>query len=162
MPERRFEGESWCLWLLGAAAVTVVTGVGFVVAPEPLLAMLAPLSLAPPVPAMSAEAAAYVAFVYGVLGAVMIGWGGTMGWLARVPLRRGEAWAWWATAVPLLAWFVPDTARSLLAGAWQNALLNVVFLIMFAPPLVGLFPGRRSVAAARSLGAQVRLDPPDP
>jgi hypothetical protein len=110
---------------------------------------------------MSAEAAAYVAFVYGVLGAVMIGWGVTLGWIARVPLRRGEAWAWWATAVPLVAWFVPDTSRSLLAGAWQNALLNVVFAAMFVPPLVGLRPGRPEGSGARLLGAQAPLDQAD-
>ena len=40
-----------------------------------------------------------------------------------------------AMVVSLLAWFVPDTALSLLSGFWQNAALNLVFAVLFALPL---------------------------
>ncbi len=36
----------------------------------------------------------------------------------------------------VFAWYVPDTSYSLLSGYWQNALLNTVFLALFAVPLL--------------------------
>jgi hypothetical protein len=66
--------------------------------------------------------------------------------LALGPLRQGDRSAWRIFVVSLLAWFVTDTLFSLWSGFWQNALLNGVFALLFAPPLIGLraAPGRRA------------------
>lgn len=40
--------------------------------------------------------------------------------------------------VSLVAWFIPDTAYSLLSGFWQNAVLNAGFVLLFAIPLAAL------------------------
>lgn len=47
----------------------------------------------------------------------------------------GEAMGWRIIALSVAAWFVPDTAYSLWSGFWQNAVLNLAFLILFAVPL---------------------------
>lgn len=84
----------------------------------------------------SNAANAYVTLVHGVLGAVMFGWGLSMLLALRGPFRRGEAIGWQLIALPLVAWFVPDTAFSLYTGFWQNAVLNTGFALLFAVPLI--------------------------
>ena len=58
--------------------------------------------------------------------------------LALGPVRRGSKDAWWMFVVSLIAWFIPDTAYSLLSGFWQYALLNLGFALLFAMALGGL------------------------
>ncbi|MBX9605728.1 MAG: hypothetical protein K2Y51_05865 [Gammaproteobacteria bacterium] len=82
-----------------------------------------------------AEAARYIALVHAVLGGVMVGWGCLLYLVTTRALSRGEPSAWSWVTLSLLAWFVPDTAYSLLSGYWQNAVLNVSFLALFAVPL---------------------------
>lgn len=88
--------------------------------------------------AFAANAVAYISLVHAVLGAVMVGWGSLMLWLTLGPLRRGRREAWTMFVAALLAWFIPDTAYSLLSGFWQNAVLNTVFALLFALPLIAL------------------------
>jgi uncharacterized membrane protein YhaH (DUF805 family) len=39
----------------------------------------------------------------------------------------------------LLVWFIPDTTFSIASGFWQNAILNLVFAILFLIPLTALY-----------------------
>lgn len=84
------------------------------------------------------EAMAYISLVHAVLGSVMFGWGVALMFLALGPVRRGSKDAWRMFVVSLIAWFIPDTAYSLLSGFWQNAVLNTGFALMFAIPLTVL------------------------
>lgn len=84
------------------------------------------------------EAVAYISLVHAVLGAVMFGWGIVLMFLAVGPLHRGSRDAWRMFVISLAAWFIPDTAYSLLSGFWHNAVLNVSFALMFAIPLAAL------------------------
>ena len=72
---------------------------------------------------------------HAVIGGVMIGWGVALFYVTRSLLTRGERIAWNLVALSVGAWFVPDTSYSLLAGYWQNAMLNTGFLALFALPL---------------------------
>jgi hypothetical protein len=92
-------------------------------------------------PIPGGEAARYVTFVYGVLGAVMVGWACLLWPLVRGPIRRREPWAWSAIAMSLGAWFVIDSALSIASGFGENALLNLVFAIAFAVPLLAIRRG---------------------
>lgn len=80
----------------------------------------------------------YVRLVYGILGAVIVGWMTTIGFIAFGPLRRREAWAWWALVASALIWFVLDTGLSLLLGFVGHALFNLVFAVGLAVPLAAL------------------------
>ena len=120
-----------------AAAGTLGFGLVLTLLPEttqPLWNLLLFGQLATPA-WLGPQALAYVVFLYGVLGAVLVGWAAALLWLGMGPLRRGEAWAWRAAAISVLAWFVLDVAVSLRLGYWPNALLNLGFFASFAWPL---------------------------
>jgi hypothetical protein len=69
----------------------------------------------------------------------MFGWGLALLLVVRGPFARGAREGWLIVAVSVAAWFVPDTAFSMWAGFWQNAVLNVVFLALFAAPLAATY-----------------------
>lgn len=84
------------------------------------------------------EPVAYISLVHAVLGAVMFGWGVVFMFLTLGPIRRGSKEAWHMFVVSLIAWFIPDTAYSLISGFWQNGILNAGFILMFSVPLIAL------------------------
>jgi len=77
----------------------------------------------------------YIQFICAVLGSVMIGWSVTLLFVLFGTFRRGLREGWNLTAISLAAWFLPDTAFSLLSGFWQNAVLNLAIAVFFAIPL---------------------------
>jgi len=89
----------------------------------------------------------YLEFVYGVLGAVMIGWMLAVLALIQIPYSRGATWSWWAIVASVLGWFVIDTTFSLVSGYPGNAVPNAVFLVMFAVPLLATFGITRNTAS---------------
>jgi len=99
--------------------------------------------------AMGNEAARYMSLAHAVLGAVMFGWGCMLVALVRSLVAQGTRLGWQLVTGSLLAWFVPDTAYSVLSGYWPNAVLNVGFALLFAVPLAAT---RRSCQG--TLGAQ--------
>jgi hypothetical protein len=88
----------------------------------------------------------YLRGVYGVLGAVMVGWMVVLHGLVRGPLRRRECWAWQLTARSVIVWFVLDSSISAFLIP-RNVMLNLVFLVGFA---VALVPLRRECRAAET------------
>lgn len=92
----------------------------------------------PPPSLLEPEVRNYLGFVYGVMGAIMLGWAGTLLYITKGPLRQGKKWAWYAIAVPLSIWFIADTTHSLVSGFWQNAFFNLAFYIFLGVPLLFL------------------------
>lgn len=86
----------------------------------------------------SASARGYVLLIYGVLGAVMIGWGVLLLAVVMGPLRRRQRWAWLAVTGSVTSWFLVDTTLSLAAGFPAHALFNLVFVAAVIPPLASL------------------------
>jgi hypothetical protein len=86
----------------------------------------------------------YLRGVYGVLGAVMVGWMVVLHGLVRGPLRRRELWAWQLTARSVIVWFLLDSAVSAFFIP-RNILLNLCFLIAFAVALTPLRSECRAV-----------------
>ncbi len=124
-----------------AVAVMMVSAVSvlFILMPIPALRALNPLFFADDAPAISGAAAeGYVAFVFGVLGAVMLGWMSALLFIIRGPLRRRSRGAWWQVVASVAIWFVPDCAVSLWWGYPENAAGKVAFAILFAVPLIGM------------------------
>jgi len=96
--------------------------------------------------AFGSEAVEYIALVHAVLGAVMFGWGLALLLVVRGLFARGAREGWQIIAVSAAAWFLPDTTFSLWSGFWQNAVLNLVFIVLFAAPLAATY---RSFHGAR-------------
>ncbi|MEO6063657.1 MAG: hypothetical protein ABIQ99_17130 [Thermoflexales bacterium] len=79
----------------------------------------------------------FQAFIYGVLGMSVVGWGVTLVGIARNAFLRRERWAWVGIALAITAWFVPDTAISVYHGVWVNVILNCAIAAGFYLPLLG-------------------------
>lgn len=77
-------------------------------------------------------------WAYALLGATMVALGVMVFALSRFGLGNRLRWAWWTIAIGVLGWYVPDTAASVIARAWFNAVGNTVFLLGVAIPLLGL------------------------
>lgn len=86
----------------------------------------------------------YVLLIYGILGAVLIGWMLLLLAVVRGPLLRRERWAWHAVSRSLTVWFLVDTAFSVAIGFPTHALFNVGFALAACAPLVALGQQLRS------------------
>lgn len=128
----------WVRWLLAGLVGVGAFGMALVLLPGPMQSLFNIVAFgAPDTPAaFGVEATAYLAFVYGVLGAVMAGWSIALLAIVHGPFRRGERWAWGAVTGSLGLWFVVDTTFSLVSGFPGNAVLNCVFALVLAVPLI--------------------------
>jgi hypothetical protein len=133
----------WRCWLLSVAIGTAVFGLVLVALPHPTSAgfNLMIYGQAESPPDFSAEAVHYSQLVHAVLGAVMVGWGVLMAMILAGPARRDfhRGWkseSWRMIAISLSAWAIPDTLYSLASGYWPNAILNSIFITLFAAPLM--------------------------
>jgi hypothetical protein len=130
----------WSRWLQAGSLLVLVIGLAFVLAAGPVQELFESLYFVPVTgETLSQEAAAYAAFLQGVLGAVMVGWSVLLFYVARGPFRRGEPEAWRMLLASLAAWFVADTLFSLWTGYWQNAILNAGLAIVFVIPLAATY-----------------------
>ena len=130
----------WIYWLTVVAAGVVAFGLVLVMAPASTRQGFSLLVYDSPqqIDAFGAEAARYISLAHAVIGGVMVGWGVALLTAVRMLRARGDRLAWNLIAVSVGAWYLPDTAYSLLSGFWQNAALNTVFLLLFAIPLRAL------------------------
>lgn len=137
--DRRF--RLWTWWLAALAVSAVAFGLATALLPVAMSRLFGWLYLFNPegIAAFGSEAAGYIAFVTAVMGALMAGWGAAILCVLALRFRPGNADAWWLIAVSVIAWFVPDTAYSLQAGFWQNAVLNVGALGLFVVPLAATY-----------------------
>ena len=131
----------WCNWLTVVIIGIALFGVVLVIFPRlthGLFNWIAFLGDRPK-PLGDPEVVGYLSFVYGVLGAVMLGWSAAFYYIVRGPFRAGESWSWYALAVPITVWFVADSAHSMVSGFWPNAVFNAGFFMAFSVPLVATF-----------------------
>lgn len=99
------------------------------------------------------DAVDYIAFTYGILGIVMIGWSVLLLAVVAIPFQRREAWAWWALALSVGVWYVIDTLFSIVTGYAANAVLNTVFAVVFVIPLAATFRAFHSAQRRVTTGA---------
>lgn len=88
------------------------------------------------VPSVPPETKAFQQFVYGLLGAAMIGWGIMMTYVASHPFRKQEQWAWHCFTWSVIFWFITDVTISIYHQVYINAYLDIFFLLLFAIPLI--------------------------
>jgi hypothetical protein len=128
----------WQRWMLTLSIIIVAFGLGMALLNGTPVFDLLNRQVDPafwgaqPLPA---QALAFRGWAYGVLGATMAGWGVFFVFLAYVPFRRKEKWAWYCFAAGLLVWYVPDTITSLTSGVVFNAVFNSILLALVALPL---------------------------
>lgn len=127
----------WTQWLVAVTLGVMIFGLLLVLAPGFARAGFSLLVYgdAAQLDAFGPKAVHYIGLVHAVLGAVMFGWGLALLLVVRRLFVRGAQEGWQIVAVSVAAWFVPDTLFSLWSGFWQNAVLNLVFIVLFAIPL---------------------------
>jgi hypothetical protein len=76
------------------------------------------------------------AWVYGVWGATVAGWGLTLTFLALHPFKRRERWARNAMFYGLSLWYLLDTGLSICFGVYFNALFNTLLIVLAGLPLI--------------------------
>ncbi len=75
-------------------------------------------------------------WLYGVLGAIMIGWGIMLLCIIYFSFRKLEKWSWYSITLSLVIWYLLDTAISVFYRVYINALLNTGFFIILGMPLL--------------------------
>jgi hypothetical protein len=78
-------------------------------------------------------------FSFGLMGAVTMGWGGTLyvAFKALHALDRGQSAPIWRMLLGVaLAWYVIDSIISIANGFWMNAVSNTVVMILLLVPLI--------------------------
>jgi hypothetical protein len=78
----------------------------------------------------------FQAWIYGVLGFTVSGWGVFVIFLAGNPFSKRERWARNCVFVGITLWYITDTAISLYFGVIFNAVFNTVLAVLFYVPLV--------------------------
>ena len=131
----------WSSWLRVVSAGVAVFGLVLVIMPELSQQAFGLLVYADRagIERFGSEAIAYIGLVHAVLGSVMIGWGVLLFVMSGRPFQAGQREAWFAIAVSLGLWFIPDTTFSILSGFWQNAFLNTIFAVLYSIPLVATY-----------------------
>ncbi len=77
----------------------------------------------------------YQYWIYGVLGAVLAGWGSTLAFVVWFPFRAKQPWAWWCLGVGIVLWCVIDTSVSLYFRVFFNVAFNLVIFLATLLPL---------------------------
>ena len=77
----------------------------------------------------------FQAWIYGVLGFTVSGWGVFVLFLARHPFKKRERWARDCLFVGITLWYTTDTALSLHYGVNFNAVFNTALAVLFYLPL---------------------------
>jgi hypothetical protein len=128
----------WFRWLQGVTAGTILCGLALAALPELTRQGFSLLvyGKAGALAAFGPGVQPYLTLAHGVMGSVMVGWGLALWLTLHGPFHRGERHGWDLFVISLVGWFVPDTTVSLWTGLWPNAVLNTVFGLAFALPLV--------------------------
>lgn len=77
----------------------------------------------------------FQAWIYGVLGFTVSGWGVFIVFLARHPFAKRERWARNCLFVGFTLWYLTDTAISLYFGVVFNAVFNTALAALVFIPL---------------------------
>lgn len=75
-------------------------------------------------------------WIYGILGAVMVGWGTFLTFITTHAFRNKERWSFDCIALGITLWFIADTALSLYFHVYINVFLNAVIFIAIGLPLI--------------------------
>lgn len=136
----------WWRWLIAADIIVIVFGAAQSLLPNLVRQgfSLMVFGSAAYIDTFPPDAIRYITLAHAIMGAVMIGWGASMMYTLFTQFRTGEWTGWVSIAVALILWFIPDTTMSILTGFWQNAVLNIGFILLFAIPLAATYKSFRA------------------
>ena len=130
----------WQKWLTGLSIYLAVFGIVMAVFPQSALMdrvfndQIDPQFWQSGILPQSAQR--FQAWIYGVLGATVAGWGVLLAFIAFYPFKARQRWAWNGLTAAFGIWFVVDTAISAFYGVGFNVVFNTLLLLAAAIPLV--------------------------
>lgn len=130
--------DFWATWLFAVVVALSVFGVALALLSATPLFELFHRQIDPVfwgTQLLSSATRAYQQWIYGVLGAVLAGWGTTLAFVAWGPFRARQRWAWWCLGLGLVLWGIIDTSLSLAFGVTFNVTFNLVILLATLLPL---------------------------
>lgn len=126
----------WIKWLIGVTFGVIAFSLGLIFIPDTMRETFNQLYLPSDAQTQFSDTAKnFVNLVYGILGAVMIGWAIMLLSTILGGFSHGERRAWITLSVSMVIWFVLDSSFSIAMGFPENALFNLVFFILYAIPL---------------------------
>ncbi len=138
------------LWLKIAIEAQLLLGAAMVLIGVPIVgsefAMLVNLVVDPGGPVAEFTREGRLLAVIG--GGILIGWAALAWHVTTTQIEAGDARGVRALMVSVLVWFAADSAGSLVAGVPLNAAANLVYLVLFLPPLIALMRGQRVAISA--------------
>jgi hypothetical protein len=75
-------------------------------------------------------------WLYGVWGATIAGWGIFLAFIAHIPFKQRQKWAWNCLVVGLGIWFILDTWISWQFGVTFNVIFNTIVALAAGLPLI--------------------------
>jgi len=75
-------------------------------------------------------------WIYGVLGAVLAGWGVFITYIAFYPFKKKEKWAWYCILLGSTFWIIPDMLFSIKFRVWVNVFSNILLYVLIMIPVI--------------------------
>lgn len=131
--------QFWQRWLIVVTGGVILYGFGLIFLPHLMHTLFNTLffSSSDSIRDFADESHNFIPFVYGVLGAVIIGWMVTLMSILLTAFHQPFAWRTLTLSIGL--WYLIDTGFSLYLGSVAHAVFNTVFLGLFAVPLAALY-----------------------
>ena len=126
----------WQRWLFGVGIYLAVFGAVLAFFPHSALIDWAFNNQINPLFNLTSDGLRFQAWIYGVLGATMGGWGMMIAFMAHFPFRRKEPWAWNGLVTALSFWFIVDQIISGYHGVIFNMVFNTLLYTVLILPLL--------------------------
>ena len=125
----------WQKWLLVSGIIISVFGISMVlnINSEKFNSLIDPVFWGNETPNIQIKN--FQQWVYGVLGATMVGWGVLIAFIAAIPFKKKEKWSRNSIIIGILSWYIFDTFISLKANVKFNAIGNTILAIIILMPI---------------------------
>jgi hypothetical protein len=137
----------WPRWVIGLSVFLILYGLAMMFLPQTMnRTFVGPLlygnneRLQSAFVSLREPETTFLNVMSGLLGTVTIGWAIQMAWIAHIPFRNGERWAWIALAMSVSVWAILEFLFKLLDGISSVGLVaHFGLLVAFAIPLAATY-----------------------
>ncbi len=130
----------WQRWLIAVTIGVVIYATGLMLMPQTMHGLFSRLFFGDSdnVQRIGEDYPEFIQLVYGVLGAVMIGWMVTLLAIMWRHFRTDPRGTWQILVISIGVWYAVDSGFSVVIGLVEHAVFNTGFLVLYVVPLVGI------------------------
>jgi hypothetical protein len=144
----------WSRWIKFLSFFLIVYGLAMVFVPQMMRTPVASIlfdnheSFRSAFVSMGEPQSTFLNVLSGLLGTVTTGWAIQMAWIAHIPFRSGERWAWNALAMSVSVWAILEFVFKLIDGINGIGLVaHFGLFVAFAIPLAATYGDFYSTAS---------------